>query len=466
MEKTLATNIYKIVGGKENIISAENCMTRLRLILKVQNDDMLAQLKNLSGVLGINIAGDELQIILGPGAATRVTSALKDIITNDNNIPLTNSSNSFSSMASNAQIGDGKELHEKIRAKNATPFKLFLKKIASIFIPMIPGWIACGLITGLLNIILKFNPAMADLDWIKMLQVMGGAIYFGLNIFVGIQSSKTFGGSPILGCVLAGIITGPSLANIQLYGENLVPGRGGIIAVLMVTALAAVLEKRLHKIVPGIIDLLVTPLITVVVSGFAAIFVLQPVGGFIANALGDGAVSLISNGGAFAGLILGGTWLPIVMMGIHQALTPIHAQLFESMEINILLPILAMAGGGQVGAAVAVYLKTKNNFLKKTIATALPIGLMGVGEPLIYGVTLPLFKPFIGACIGGAFGGAVQAVFAIGCYGMGVSGLPLAALTNNIPIYLLGLVTAYIAGFIATWLIGFDDPVEQKGDVN
>ena len=151
----------------------------------------------------------------------------------------------------------------------------------------------------------------------------------------------------------------------------------------------------------------------------------------------------------------------MVMMGIHQAMTPIHAQLFESLGINILLPILAMAGGSQVGAAFAVYFKTKNKFLKKTIATALPIGLMGVGEPLIYGVTLPLFKPFIGACIGGAFGGAVQAMFVVGSYGMGVSGLPLAALTNNIPVYLMGLVTAYIAGFIATWFIGFDDPPEE-----
>ena len=457
MEKKLAADIYKTIGGKENIVTSENCMTRIRLVLKEKNNEMLSQLKKLNGVLGINNKSDELQIILGPGVSSKVADELKNIIVHDS-IP---SPNNLSSMANEAKIGDGKELHEQIRAKNATPFKLLLKKIASIFIPMIPGWIACGLITGIINILLKFNPAMADLEWIKMLGVMGSAIYFGLNIFVGIQSSKTFGGSPIIGCILAGVISGPGLANIQLYGENLVPGRGGIIAVLMVTALAAVLEKRLHKVIPGMVDLLITPLVTVVVSGFASIFILQPIGGVIANALGDGSMALINAGGAVAGFVLGGIWLPVVMMGIHQAMTPIHAQLFESLGINILLPILAMAGGSQVGAAFAVYFKTKNKFLKKTIATALPIGLMGVGEPLIYGVTLPLFKPFIGACIGGAFGGAVQAMFVVGSYGMGVSGLPLAALTNNIPVYLMGLVTAYIAGFIATWFIGFDDPPEE-----
>ena len=161
------------------------------------------------------------------------------------------------------------------------------------------------------------------------------------------------------------------------------------------------------------------------------------------------------------GFILGGIWLPMVMLGLHQVFTPIHAELFVRYGVNILLPILAMAGCGQVGAAAAVYLKTKNALLKKTIASALPVGIMGIGEPLIYGVTLPLGRPFIGACIGGAFGGAIQAAAAVGVSAMGISGLPLAAVSNNIPIYLSGLLTAYIVGFIATWIIGFDDPEEE-----
>ena len=125
------------------------------------------------------------------------------------------------------------------------------------------------------------------------------------------------------------------------------------------------------------------------------------------------------------------------------------------------MPVLAMAGAGQVGAAIAVYFKTKNAFLKKTVASALPVGIMGIGEPLIYGVTLPLGRPFIGACIGGAFGGAVQAAAAVGVTTMGISGLPLAAVSSNIPVYLLGVLVAYAAGFAATWIIGFEDPEEE-----
>ena len=182
------------------------------------------------------------------------------------------------------------------------------------------------------------------------------------------------------------------------------------------------------------------------------------------NAPIDLLISLdpVSRKGAVTGFILGGTFLPMVMLGIHQTLTPIHAELLSRYGVTILLPVLAMAGAGQVGASFAVYCKTKNHFLKKTIASALPVGIMGVGEPLIYGVTLPLGKPFIGACIGGACGGAVQAQFMVGAATLGISGLPLAAATDQIPVYLLGLITAYIGGFIATWLIGFDDPPEEK----
>ena len=240
------------------------------------------------------------------------------------------------------------------------------------------------------------------------------------------------------------------------------PGRGGVISVLLVAALAAALEKQLRRIIPEMFSLFLTPLFTFLISGTVAICVLQPLGGFLSDCIGTAATSAIGSGGAVTGFILGGTFLPMVMLGIHQTLTPIHAELLARYGVTILLPVLAMAGAGQVGASFAVYCKTKNHFLKKTIASALPVGIMGVGEPLIYGVTLPLGKPFIGACIGGACGGAVQAQFMVGAATLGISGLPLAAATDQIPVYLLGLITAYIGGFIATWLIGFDDPPEEK----
>lgn len=148
------------------------------------------------------------------------------------------------------------------------------------------------------------------------------------------------------------------------------------------------------------------------------------------------------------------------MTGLHQGLTPIHADLLKTTGQNLLLPILAMAGAGQVGAAIAVYFKSKNKRLKKTILSGLPVGMLGIGEPLIYGVTLPLGKPFLGACIGGAFGGAFIALMKVASISMGLSGLALTAIVKQPLFYLIGVIIAYIAGFIATSILGFEDPLE------
>lgn len=440
----LAAELLKDLGGAANILSATHCMTRLRVQTADKDKISATTIKNLAEVSGVYDAGAEFQIILGPGKATNVTNALNEIL---NKRP---------------KIGDAQAVHAEIRAKNATPAKLFLKKIAGIFFPLIPGFIACGLITGVIGVTLKISPELVDAPMIKLLSVFGNTVFWGMNLFVGYNAGKVFGGTPILGGVLAAIMTHPGLANVQIEGENLVPGRGGIIAVVLVAAFGAFLEKKLHKIIPEMFDLFLTPLVTVLVAGMAAIFVLQPLGGTISETIGSAATAAINSGGAAVGFILAGMWLPMVMFGVHQALTPIHVDLISQYGYTILLPILAMAGAGQVGASLAVYFKTKNKFLKKTVASALPVGMMGVGEPLIYGVTFPLGKPFIGACIGGAFGGAVIAANAVGAATLGISGLPLAATTNNIPAYLFGVAVAYAVGFAATWILGFDDPAEEK----
>lgn len=443
--KQIAEQLLKNLGDKENIISLAYCMTRLRVSV---NDTSLVEkeaIKKIDGVLGFVEQDNQMQIVLGPGKVTKVANELEKI--------------------TGIKVGELDEAsirREEIKAKNATPFKLMLKKISSIFIPLIPAFIACGLVSGLNNIIVKANPDFAATTVGGILGVIGGAVTYGLNLFVGVNAAREFGGSPMLGGVIAAIITGPSLAYVQLAGKALVPGRGGIIAVLLVVAFSSWLEKKVRKIVPEILDLFLTPLITVLIAGFAAIFVLQPIGGVISDSIGTAVKVAIHGGGAVTGFILAGSFLPLVMTGLHQGLTPIHAELLSATGENLLLPILAMAGAGQIGAALAVYVKTKNRRLRKTIMSGLPIGMLGIGEPLIYGVTLPLGKPFIGACIGGAFGGAFNAMMKVASISMGLSGIPLAALIKpgTIMFYLIGILVAYAAGFGATYLLGFEDPEE------
>ncbi|GAA0732343.1 PTS transporter subunit EIIC [Clostridium oceanicum] len=442
----LAQKIYNIVGPEENIVSIEHCMTRLRLNLKNLDTINIEKLKEVDGVLGAIKSNSELHIIIGPGKVNKVYEKFSKIVNSDSKDKV------------KIGIDNGKKLKQELKKKNATPFKLGLKKLSNIFIPLIPAFIACGLVTAILNIVLKVNPSLSTGPFIGLLKVAGNAVFFGLNLFVGVNAAKEFGGSPMLGGVMAAVISHPDLAKISLFGKPLVPARGGIIAVLLVVFFASFIEKKTRKIVPSTLDLFLTPLIVILVSTFVAILILQPLGGVISESIGLATKTAIEKGGAFTGFLLGGTFLPLVMTGLHQGLTPIHADLLSSTGLNPLLPILAMAGAGQVGASIAVYFKSKNDRLKKTVASSLLVGIMGVGEPLIYGVTLPLGKPFIGACIGGAFGGSAQALLSVSATSMGLSGLPLAATTNKILMYIIGLLVSYIAGFIATTLLGFEDP--------
>lgn len=448
-----AAEIYKLLKPY-NIKEARNCMTRLRLHLEDLENAPLEKLKKVDNVLGVNLNGTELQIILGPGRVNEVAAEFKRLLEEKQ-------LHGVKQQKVKMQIGQAEKVHQQIRSKNATPFKLLLKKISNIFMPLIPAFIACGLVTGLLNIALKIDPSLVNYPAVQILQIAGNAVFWGLNIFVGVNTAKECGASPMLGGTMAVIITHPLLNNISLFNVDLLAGRGGIIAVLMVVAFSSWLEIKLHKIIPKILDVFLTPLLVILIATFPALFILQPLGGIIAENIGFAVTQAIGTGGAAAGFVIGGVFLPLVMTGLHQGLTPIHAELLNQYGVTILLPILAMAGAGQVGASIAVYLKTKNKKLKQTIASALPVGFMGIGEPLIYGVTLPLGKPFIAACIGGAFGGAVQAFFIVGATSIGLSGLPLAASTDKIIYYLLGLITAYTVGFIAAWFIGFSDPAEE-----
>ncbi len=467
-QQTIARAVCAAVGGRENIRKAYHCMTRLRLELKDDiTDDLRQRLAAIPGVLGTNVSGTELQIILGPGKAAAVTDALQALLEEaPAAAPPAASPAGTPAPAGPAtettrpHIGDGKALHDAIHARNATPVKLFFKRIASIFIPLIPAFIACGLLSGCLNVVSKYDSALTASPIYGLLAIASSTVFWGMNIIVGRNTADEFGGTPILGGILGALLAHPNLAHINLFGAPLVPGRGGIISVLLVAILGTWIEKHLRRVIPEIFSLFLVPLLTFLLAGTAAIFLLQPLGGLLSDTIGTAATTAIGSGGALTGFVLGGTFLPLVMLGVHQTLTPIHAELLARYGVTILLPVLAMAGAGQVGASFAVYLRTKNKRLKKIIASALPVGIMGVGEPLIYGVTLPLGKPFLGACLGGACGGAVQAAFSVGAATIGISGLPLAAATDNIPIYLLGLLTAYLGGFLATLLIGFEDPVE------
>lgn len=257
--------------------------------------------------------------------------------------------------------------------------------------------------------------------------------------------------------LLTGITPEHPIKNI-FTGDPLLAGQGGIIGVILAVWLLSLIEKRLHKVVPNSIDIIVTPTISLLIIGLLTIFVIMPIAGFISDGLVGVVNWVIGVGGPFSGFIIGAFFLPLVMLGLHHIFTPIHIELINQSGATYLLPIAAMAGAGQVGAALALWVRCKKNTtLRNAIKGALPVGFLGIGEPLIYGVTLPLGRPFITACIGGGIGGAViGGIGHIGATAIGPSGislLPLIAHQKYLG-YIIGLISAYIGGFVFTYFFG------------
>lgn len=448
--KILAEKILKQLGGAKNIESYTHCMTRLRVTPVDESLVNKEEIKKIDGVIGF-VEEETLQIILGPGKVNKVTEEFGKLIEQSGEINLKERAASVKS---------------ELKTKNATPFKLFLRKIASIFIPLIPALVASGLITGISKAVIQAGWLSAESQLAMILTVIGGGLFTYLGILVGINAAKEFGGSPALGGLAGILIINPASASIVLFGEELVPGRGGLIGVLLAAIFIAIVEKRVRKFVPQSLDIIVTPTIALLVTGIVTYLVFMPVGGFISDVITKGLLAVLDMGGIIAGFVLGSTFLPLVVTGLHQGLTPVHLELINTIGDDPLLPILAMGGAGQVGAAFAIYFKTKKPRLKRAIGGGLPSGVLGIGEPLIFGVTLPLGRPFITACLGAGVGGAFQAYFNIATIAVGVSGLPLSFLvhTHQIVLYLVGVLIAYAAGFIFTYLFGFKDEMAGEYD--
>ncbi|MCX5154308.1 PTS transporter subunit EIIC [Streptomyces sp. NBC_00291] len=457
--RATAAAILPLVGGPDNITSIAHCMTRLRIGLRDRSLVRDEALKAVPGVMGV-VEDDTYQIVLGPGTVARVTPEFEALVEEGRSAAVPPAPVTADELAA-----QGAAMKDARTARNSTPFKLFLRRIANIFVPLIPALIGCGIIAGL-------NGVLTNAGWLPTVVPALAAIASGfmslIAVFVGYNTAKEFGGTAILGGAVAAIIVFPGVAKIDAFGQQLSPGQGGVLGALAAALLAVQVEKWCRKWVPEALDVLVTPTLTVLVSGLVTLFGLMFLAGEVSTAIGSFANWLLATGGAFAGLVLGGLFLPLVMLGLHQALIPIHTTLIQQSGHTVLLPILAMAGAGQVGAAIAVYYRLpRNRSIRTTIKSALPAGFLGVGEPLIYGVSLPLGRPFVTACVGGAAGGAFVGLFnqlgsSFGSTAIGPSGWALfplldgtAGMGATIAIYAGGLAVGYLVGFVATYFFGF-----------
>ncbi|QHK24328.1 PTS transporter subunit EIIC [Staphylococcus aureus] len=475
-EQQLAERIIAAVGGMDNIDSVMNCMTRVRIKVLDENKVDDQELRHIDGVMGV-IHDERIQVVVGPGTVNKVANHMAELsgVKLGDRIP--HNHNDSEKMDYKSYAADkakaNKEAH-KAKQKNGKLNKV-LKSIANIFIPLIPAFIGAGLIGGIAAVLSNLMVAgYISGAWITQLIAVFNVIKDGmlayLAIFTGINAAKEFGVTPGLGGVIGGttLLTGIAGKNILMNvftGEPLQPGQGGIIGVIFAVWILSIVEKRLHKIVPNAIDIIVTPTIALLIVGLLTIFIFMPLAGFVSDSLVSVVNGIISIGGVFSGFIIGASFLPLVMLGLHHIFTPIHIEMINQSGATYLLPIAAMAGAGQVGAALALWVRCKRNTtLRNTLKGALPVGFLGIGEPLIYGVTLPLGRPFLTACIGGGIGGAViGGIGHIGAKAIGPSGVSLLPLiSDNMYLgYIAGLLAAYAGGFVCTYLFGTTKAMRQ-----
>lgn len=449
----LGTSIVELIGGQDNIQSIAHCATRLRIILKDDTKIKKTELEALDGVKGAFFNSGQFQVIIGQGAVNKVY----DSIVNKNEIKETS-------------LSDQKKEAEK----NLNWFQKLARVLSNIFVPIIPVIVASGLLMGVMGMLNSFHLVDSKSGIYILLDMFSNAAFVFLPVIVAFSAAKEFGANPYLASALGAIMIHPNLQNAWTMGEGIknhidvfgiqvamVGYQGTVLPILLAVLVMAFLEKRIRKIVPDVLDILLTPFLTLILSAFVTFFLIGPAGRFIGDGISFGLQSLYNSVGVFAGILFGGTYSSIVITGMHHSFHAVEAGLLanKSIGINFLLPIWSMANVAQGGASLAVYFKTKNAKLKSIAAPASFSCLLGITEAAIFGVNLRLVKPFIAAAIGGAVGGGFVVLMKVGMTGIGVTGIPGLALVpgSSMLMYSIGLVLAFGVAFATTCVLGFKD---------
>lgn len=392
ISKDLLISILELVGGKDNIETCGNCMTRLRL--KVTSTSLISasikeELKGL--VNGVIINGSEVQIVFGTGKANRAAEAMNALL----------GKKDLNAIAA--------EKKNEIKSKQQSSLQQFLANFATIFTPLIPGFIAAGLMLGiatLLSTVLHVAPdAKGALpDALSFLKVFSKGLFTFLPILVGYNAQKAFGGTGVNGAIIAALFIlgyNPSatvgyFSGLQDFFGHTIDPRGNIIGILLASYAGAKIERFLRNYIPDELEMILTSMFTLVITAVVTYIIIMPIGVWLFQGMSWLFMHLNSNPLGCA--VLAGVFLIAVVFGVHQGFIPVYLALMDTQGFNSLFPILSMAGAGQVGAALALYWKAdKASTLRSQIKGAIIPGLLGVGEPLIYGVTLPRMKPFITA---------------------------------------------------------------------
>ncbi|MCM3602541.1 beta-glucoside-specific PTS transporter subunit IIABC [Robertmurraya korlensis] len=470
----LAKDILANVGGKENVSSVVHCVTRLRFKLKDESKANTEVLKNMDGVVTVMKSGGQYQVVIG------------------NHVP-----DVYATVLQVGNLGAVSENSDSSSDEKLSMGAKFIDMISGVFTPILGVLAATGMIKGLAALILALGWVEATSGTYQLLNIAGDGLFNFLPIFLGYTAMKKFGGTPFVGMAIAAALVHPTLATLTTGETSKVLFQGtifespihitflgipvimmsyasSVIPIILSSFVASRLEKSLKKVIPDVVKTFLVPFCTIGIMVPLTFLVIGPISTWAGSLLGAATIWIYELSPLVAGLILGGFWQVFVIFGLHWGLVPIAMNNLTTMGNDPVLATTVMVCFAQIGAVLAIMLKTNNKSLKSLSVPAFISGIFGVTEPAIYGITLPLKKPFIMSCIGGGVGGAIIGATAGKLWmfgGMGVFVLPAFIQPGSgLDMTFWGAIIAMIAGFavafVLTYLFGGINQEKSSKDTN
>ncbi len=468
----IAKQLLEHLGGKENIQALAHCATRLRLALKDEEKVNEEAIGNLDGVKGQFKVAGQYQIIFGSGIVNQVYAEMAK-------------QTGLAEMSTNDVASAGADKQNLIQRA--------VKGLSDIFVPIIPAIVAGGLLMGLFNVltaqglfiegksIIDAYPGLTDLA--NMINTFANAPFVYLPVLLAFSASKKFGGNPFLGAALGMLMVHPDLLNGWGFGSASVSGtvptwnimgleiqkvgyQGSVLPVLVSAFILAKVELGLRKVIPSVLDNLLTPMLAIFITGFVTFTLVGPFTRDLGFMLGDGLNWLYDSAGFVGGALFGFIYAPFVITGMHHSFIAIETQLLADIATTggtFIFPIAAMSNVAQGAAALAVGFTTKDTKMKGIAVPSGVTGLLGITEPAMFGVNLKLRYPFIAAIIGSAVASAFITLFNVKAQALGAAGLPgiISIAPDKIAYYIVGMVIAFATAFVLTVVLGMRDKAKQ-----
>ncbi|MBZ2102890.1 MULTISPECIES: sucrose-specific PTS transporter subunit IIBC [Streptococcus] len=454
----IAKKVIDALGGRENVNSVAHCATRLRVMVKDEGKINKEVIENLEKVQGAFFNSGQYQIIFGTGTVNKMY---------DEVVALGLPTSSKDDMKAEA-------------AKQGNWFQRAIRTFGDVFVPIIPVIVATGLFMGVRGLLTALGMTLPA-DVTTYTQILTDTAFIILPGLVVWSTFRVFGGNPAVGIVLGMMLVSGSLPNawavasggevtaMNFFGFIPVVGlQGSVLPAFIIGVVGAKFEKAVRKVVPDVIDLLVTPFVTLLVMSILGLFVIGPVFHVVENYILIATKAILSLPFGLGGFLIGGVHQLIVVSGVHHIFNLLEIQLLAADHANPFNAIITAAMTAQGAATVAVGVKTKNPKLKTLAFPAALSAFLGITEPAIFGVNLRFRKPFFLSLIAGAIGGGLASILGLAGTGNGITIIPGTMLyigNGQLAQYLLMVAVSFVLGFALTYMFGYEDEKEVATEV-